>query len=138
MQLKEILTQPVETVAPEASLFDAARCMMTRDLGWLPVSDDGKVVGIITDRDIAIRGVAAGLDPKQTKVDAVMSRAVFACSVDGTVEEACQMMEDEQVRRLVVLDENEALAGVVSLADLALHTRGSQSSEVLQKVSEPT
>ena len=137
MQLKEIITHPVETVEPDASLFDAAKSMLVRDLGWLPVSDAGKVVGIITDRDIAIRAVAAGLDPQKTTVDAIMSRSVFACSVDGTIEEACQMMEDEQVRRLVVLDENDQLAGVVSLADLAQHNRGSESSEVLQKVSEP-
>ncbi len=137
MQLKEIITSPVETVAPKDSLTDAAKSMMNRDLGWLPVADDGKVVGIITDRDIAIRGVAAGLDPKKTSVDEIMSKDVFSCSVDGTIEEACQMMEDEQVRRLVVLDDNDEIAGVVSLADLALHTRGSQSSEVLQKVSEP-
>lgn len=136
MQLKEIITNPVETVAPQATLFDAAKSMMIRDLGWLPVADKGKVVGIITDRDIAIRAVAAGLDPQQTKVDEIMSRDVFACSAEGTVEEACRMMEEEQVRRLVVLDENDELAGVVSLADLAQHTRGSQSSEVLQKVSE--
>lgn len=137
MQLKEIITHPVETVAPKDSLIDAAKSMLNRDLGWLPVADEGKVVGIITDRDIAIRGVAAGLDPKRTSVDEIMSKDVFSCSVEGTIEDACQIMEDEQVRRLVVLDDNDELAGVVSLADLALHTRGSQSSEVLQKVSEP-
>ena len=64
MQLKEILTNPVETVGPESTLLDAAKTMLARDLGWLPVEDEGKIIGIITDRDIAIRGVAAGLDTK--------------------------------------------------------------------------
>ena len=138
MQLKEIITSPVETVGPDATLFDAAKTMMTRDLGWLPVTDEGKVVGIITDRDITVRGVAGGLDAKKTKVEDVMSRDVFSCSIDGTIEDACNMMEDEQVRRLVVFDDDEMLAGVVSLADVALQSRESQSGEVLKKVTEPS
>jgi len=138
MQLKEIITSPVETVGPDATLFDAAKTMMTRDLGWLPVTDEGKVVGIITDRDITVRGVAGGLDAKKTKVEDVMSRDVFSCSIDGTIEDACNMMEDEQVRRLVVVDDDEMLAGVVSLADVALQSRESQSGEVLKKVTEPS
>src|SRR5258708_2093930 len=126
MQLKEIITSPVETVGPESTLFDAAETMLTRDLGWLPVTDEGKVVGIITDRDITVRGVAGGLDTKKTKVEDVMSRDVYACSIDGTVEDACNMMEDEQVRRLVVVDDDEKLTGVISLADVALQTREAQ------------
>ena len=138
MQLREIITTPVHSVTPDSSLFDAAKTMMTRDLGWLPVTDEGKVVGIITDRDITVRGVAGGLDTKKTKVEDVMSRDVFACSIDSTVEDACNMMEDEQVRRLVVVDEDEKLPGVVSLADVAAQTREAQSGEVLKKVTEPS
>jgi CBS domain-containing protein len=139
MQLRDIVTSPVETVGPESTLFDAAKTMLTRDLGWLPVTDQGeKVVGIITDRDITVRGVAGGLDAKKAKVEDVMSRDVFSCSIDSTVEEVCSMMEDEQVRRVVVVDEDEKLAGVVSLADLASQTRGSESGEVLKKVTEPS
>jgi CBS domain-containing protein len=137
MQLKEILTSPVETVGPESSLLDAAKTMLARDLGWLPVEDEGKVIGVITDRDIAMRGVAAGLDTKKTMVQDVMTRNVFSCSSDGTVEDACALMEEEQVRRLVVLDDDDALVGIVSLADIALQTRGGQSAEVLKKVTEP-
>jgi CBS domain-containing protein len=138
MQLKEIITTPAQTVAPDCSLFDAAKTMMSRDLGWLPVADSGKVVGIITDRDITIRGVAGGLDTRKAKVEDVMSRDVFCCSIDSTIEDAANMMEDEQVRRLVVIDKNEKIAGVVSLADLALDARGQTSSEVLKEVSKPS
>ena len=138
MQLKEILTSPVETVGPESTLLDAAKTMLSRDLGWLPVEDDGKIIGIITDRDIAIRGVAAGLDSKKTMVQDVMSRDVFSCPSDATVEDACTLMEEEQVRRLVVLDADEELVGIVSLADIAAQTRGNQSAEVLKKVTEPS
>lgn len=138
MQLKEIITTPAQTVAPDCSLFDAAKTMMSRDLGWLPVAESGRVVGIITDRDITIRGVAGGLDTRKAKVEDVMSRDVFCCSIDSTIEDAANMMEDEQVRRLVVVDENEKIAGVVSLADLALDARESTSSEVLKEVSKPS
>jgi len=65
MQLKEIITNPVETVRPESSPLDAAKAMLAHDLGWLPVEEEGKVIGIITDRDITIRGVAVGLDAKK-------------------------------------------------------------------------
>lgn len=138
MQLKEIVTNPVETVGPESSLLDAAKTMLARDLCWLPVPEEGKVIGVITDRDITIRGVAAGLDAKKTKVQDVMTRQVFSCSSDGTVEDACTLMEEEQVRRLVVVDDNDELVGIVSLADIALQTRGGQSAEVLKKVTEPS
>ena len=137
MQIKEIITSPVETVGPEASLLDAAKTMLARDLGWLPVEEEGKVVGIITDRDITIRGVAVGLDARKTMVQDVMTRDVFSCSSDATVEDACTLMEEEQVRRLVVVDDNDELVGIVSLADIALQTRGNQSAEVLKKVTEP-
>ena len=137
MQLKDIITTTVETVKPDASLFDAAKIMMTNDLGWLPVTREGKVLGILTDRDIAIRGVAAGLEPRQARVEQVMSRDVFAVSIDDSIEDACNTMEEEQVRRLVVLDENENLVGVVSLADLAAQAPESESADVLKKVTEP-
>jgi len=137
MQLKDIITTTVETVKPDASLFDAAKIMMTNDLGWLPVTREGKVLGILTDRDIAIRGVAAGLEPRQARVEQVMSRDVFAVAIDDSIEDACNTMEEEQVRRLVVLDENENLVGVVSLADLAAQAPESESADVLKKVTEP-
>ena len=137
MQLKEIITSPAQTVAPDCTVFEAAKQMADDDLGWLPVASNGKAVGIITDRDITIRGVAGGLDARKTKVEDVMSKDVFCCSIDSTIEDAANMMEDEQVRRLVVVDANEKIAGVVSLADLALDSKGETSHEVLKEVSKP-
>ena len=136
MQLKDIITTSVETVTPDASLADAAKIMKSQDLGWLPVTQDKRVMGIITDRDITIRCIAEGKDPRQCKVQDVMSRDVFACEIDDSIEDACKTMEEEQVRRLVVLDANENLVGVVSLADLAEQT--DESDEVLKKVTEPS
>jgi CBS domain-containing protein len=111
--------------------------MTTHDCAAIPVTDSGKLIGIITDRDIAIRGVAAGLDPQEARVEKVMSRDVFAVAIDDTIEDACSTMEEEQVRRLVVLDEDENLVGVVSLADLAAQAPESESADVLKKVTEP-
>jgi CBS domain-containing protein len=138
MQIREIITRPVQCVAPDCTLFDAAQTMMDKDLGWLPVSDDGRVVGIITDRDITIRGVAGGLDAKKAKVQEVMTREVHCCSIDDSLEDAASKMEDEQIRRLVIVDDKQKLAGVLSLADLALDTRDETSHEVLKEVSKPS
>lgn len=138
MQLKEIMTRSVETVAPEMFLVEAAKKMLSRDIGWLPVLENRQVVGIITDRDMAIRVIAAGLDSQQTKVQDVMTREVFSCSSDGKVEDACDVMEQNQVRRLVVMDTKRAMVGIVSLADIALQLRDEQSGKVLKEVSQPS
>ena len=138
MRLSHIMTGAIQTVAPGASLAEAARKMASQDIGSLPVcSGERKVVGIITDRDITVRAVARGLDPNQTPVQDVMTREVLACRADSAIEAACELMERRQVRRIVVTDEQDAPIGIVSLGDLALSLRESQSGEVLKKVSEP-
>ena len=137
MQLKEIMTSAVHTVAPGSSLVDAAKQMASGDIGWLPVAAGKKVVGIITDRDIAIRATAKGLDSNRTKVEDVMTLDVFSCPSDSSVKDVCNLMEKKQVRRLVIKDANDDLCGIVSLADIALQTGDSQSGEVLKKVSQP-
>jgi len=138
MRLSSIMTGSIQTVAPGASLAEAAKKMASGDIGSLPVCADGrKVLGIITDRDIAVRAVARGLDPNQTRVQEVMTKDVLSCSVDSEVEDACQMMERRQVRRLVVTDGKDAPIGIVSLGDIALCLREHESGELLKKVSEP-
>ncbi len=138
MRLSNIMTGAIQTVAPGASLAEAARKMASQDIGSLPVcSGERKVVGIITDRDITVRAVARGLDPNQTRVQDVMTREVLSCRADSAVETACELMESRQVRRIVVIDDQDAPIGIVSLGDLALSLRENQSGEVLKKVSEP-
>src|SRR5450759_2341944 len=111
MRLKEIMTSAVHTVAPGSSLVDAAKQMESGDIGWLPVSAGKKVVGIITDRDIAIRAIAKGLDSNRTKVEDVMTREVFSCPSDSSISDVCKLMEKKQVRRLVIKDGNDDLCG---------------------------
>ena len=120
MQLEEIMTSPVETVAPDASLADAARKMLAFEIGLLPVAKGQEIVGIVTDRDITIRAVAKGLDPERTEVQAVMTKEVYSCRTGSDVMDACTLMEEKQVRRLLVMDAAAAPIGIVSLGDIAL------------------
>jgi CBS domain-containing protein len=138
MQLKEIMTRGVSTIPPEATLKEAAKKMENLDVGPLPVCDGERLVGMLTDRDITIRVVAAGRDPSTTKVHDVMTPEVVYCFEDQSVEEAAKLMEDKQIRRLPVLNRNEWLVGIVSLGDLAVDTGDRRlAGKVLEQVSEP-
>ena len=138
MKLASIMTGGIETIAPHATLAEAAKKMASQDIGSLPVcAERRRVVGIITDRDITVRAVARGMDPNSTRVEEVMTRDVLSCSSDADVEHACELMEKRQVRRLLVTGQDDTPVGIVSLGDIALCLRESQSGEVLRKVSEP-
>jgi CBS domain-containing protein len=132
------MTGGIESVRPQATLAEAAKKMASQDIGSLPVcAERHKVVGIITDRDITVRAVARGMDPNQTRVEEVMTREVLSCSSEADVEQARALMEKRQVRRLLVTGVDDSPVGIVSLGDIALCLRESQSGEVLRKVSEP-
>lgn len=131
-------TQP-ECIQPDAPLVEAARKMLSLDVGMLPICEDDRLVGTVTDRDIAIRAVAEGLDPNSTPVRQVMSPGIVYCFEDQSIEEAAEIMEDSQIRRLPVLSLDKRLVGIISLGDLAVRTNRDQlAGEVLERVSEPT
>jgi len=138
MQLKEIMTPNPECVSPEDSLQDAARKMRNLDVGPLPVCDNDRLAGMITDRDIVISAVAEGRNPQTTRVREVMTGEVISCFEDQDVQEAARTMQERQVRRLVVLNRDKRMVGIVSLGDLATETGDKRKSgEVLQDVSQP-
>jgi CBS domain-containing protein len=138
MKIKDIMTANVECVWPEDTVQEAAFKMKEMEIGPLPVCDRNHVVGMLTDRDIAIRCVALGHDPQSTKVSDVMTREVICCYEDEEVEEAERLMQTRQVRRVLVVNRNARLVGIVSLGDLAAESRNPQRvGEVLQDVSEP-
>jgi CBS domain-containing protein len=138
MQLKEIMTRGVNVISPEATLKEAAEKMKNLDVGPLPVCDGERLVGMLTDRDITVRVVAAGCDPSTTKVGDVMTPEVVYCFEDQSVEEAAKLMEEQQIRRLPVLNRNKWLVGIISLGDLAVDTGDRQlAGKVLEQVSEP-
>jgi CBS domain-containing protein len=139
MKLKDIMTPNPECISPEDSLRDAACKMRDLDVGPLPVCENDRLAGMITDRDIVVAAVAEGKDPKATKVREAMSPGVFYCFEDQDVEEAARTMQERQVRRLLVLNRDKRLVGIVSLGDLATETGDRQKSgAVLQDVSEPS
>ena len=138
MRLNEIMTRRVECTRPEESLQDAARRMRELDVGTLPVFERDRLVGIVTDRDITVRAVAEGIDPRTHHVRDAMTRDVVYCYDDQDVVDAVQLMEQRQIRRLVVLNRAEKLAGIVSLGDLALgFGDDTMMGEALEAISEP-
>lgn len=138
MLVREVMTRNVEVVHPDDTLQEAAEKMKELDIGPLPVCDDGKLVGILTDRDIAVRAVAEGQDPWTDKVRDVMTPEVVSCCADQDVADAVRLMKEKQIRRLVVLDNEKRLVGILSLGDVALHTSEQLAGATLEEVSKPS
>jgi len=139
MQLKEVMTRGVEVIAADASLSEAAARMQALDVGLLPVSAGDELVGMLTDRDITVRATAAGDNPLTTRVRDVMTTEIIACYEDEDLTAGTQVMAKRQVRRLLILDRDEHLVGVVSLGDVATITGDARlTGGVLEGVSEPS
>jgi CBS domain-containing protein len=119
MQVREIMSEGVEVVRPDAPLKEVAAKMKTLDVGLVPVCDGGKLQGILTDRDITVRATAEGRDPSNTTVGEIMSRDLAYCFEDQDVHEAMNIMEARQIRRLPILNRGKRLVGIVSLGDIA-------------------
>jgi CBS domain-containing protein len=139
MKVKEIMTKEVEILHPDDSLKEAAQKMRVRNVGFLPVCDGDRLVGVLTDRDITLRAMAEGMNPN-TRIDRdLITSPIIYCFDDQDVEEAAKLMEDHQIRRVAVLSRGDKrLVGVVSLGDIATNSTKEMSAEVLEKVSEPT
>jgi len=131
----EIMTRSVAVVQQDDSLQQAAQKMKTLNVGSLPVCDGDAMVGVVTDRDIAVRGVAAGMVPQEARVSDVMTADVRWCSETDGVEQAMELMGEAQVRRLAVLDENRKIVGVISLGDLATR-QSAHTDATLREISE--
>ena len=136
MKISEVMTRDVETVTPDQTAREAASFMLQADAGSIPVKDGDRLIGMITDRDIAVRGVAKGHGP-DTPVRDLMSDGLVCARMDDEVEDIAIKMADAQVRRLPVIDESENLVGIVSLGDLAREVQGEEAHEALEGVSQP-
>ncbi len=119
MYVKSCMTKNVEVIEPACSLREAAEKMRDGDFGVLPIAENERLIGMITDRDIVIRAVAEGKDPRQVTVRDIMSKEVLYCFEDQTLEEVAQNLGENQVRRLPVLSREKRLVGILSLGDLA-------------------
>jgi CBS domain-containing protein len=137
MQVKQAMTTDVELAKPTLTIRQAALLMGKNDCGALPVADKDSLIGMITDRDIAIRAVAAGKGPK-TLVRDVMSQEVLYCFEDQELDEVSRNLGDIKVRRLPVLNREKRLVGILSLGDMALTANGSDAAaDALKAISEP-
>lgn len=135
--IADIMTRDVVTVSPQDSISHAAELMEDMDVGSLPVCDGQRLVGMITDRDITVRGVAAGQIPDETLVEEIMTEDVLYCYGDQTVEEVLEDMGDLQIRRMPVLDStSDELIGIVALGDLSIE-QADGVDEALRDISTP-
>ncbi len=137
MQVREVMSSHLQSVPPDASLSYAAQQMRDLDIGMLPVETDGEIVGTLTDRDITIRAIASGADPNAMQVGDIMSHEIFTCSEEDDLLQAARIMEDHQVRRLIVEDQSGKYVGMLALADIARHQEmGDLGAEILSGVSQ--
>jgi CBS domain-containing protein len=136
MKVSEVMTRDVQTIRPDQRVQEAASFMLSADAGSIPVTDGDRLIGMITDRDIAVRGVAKGYGP-DTPVRELMSDDIICAREDDDVDDVASRMSEAQVRRLPVIDENERLCGIVSLGDLSREADEDAANEALEGVSEP-
>ena len=137
MDLSEIMTSDLVTCSPNDTLAQVALRMQSEDIGCCPVVEEDFLVGMITDRDITVRSAAKGLDPNQQQVREIMTTNVISAHPSMSMEDACRLMSENQIRRLPVV-ENDRLVGMVALADLAIDFEEAEMlAETLESISEP-
>ena len=142
MQLKDVMTHNVEVAHVDSSVQEAAKLMKKLDVGSLPVGDGSQLIGMVTDRDITIRATAEGHNPKLTKVKDVMTSELIYCFEDQAPVEAAVVMQEQQIRRLPIVNHDMKLVGIVSLGDLAVDSDQKDVDddiigEVLEDISAP-
>ena len=135
-QLKNVMTRDVKTVSPDATAQEAASFMLSADTGSIPVCENEKVIGMVTDRDIAVRAIAEGRGPDCSVRDLMSENIICARDTDD-VQAVAQQMSDAQVRRLPVVDADDRLVGMVSLGDLSREAQESAAATALEGVSQP-
>lgn len=141
MKAQDIMSRNPACVTPDTPLVEAARLMKTENVGVVPVvesSESRRLVGVLTDRDIAIRAVAEGRDGDSTSVGHVMTSEVRSCAPDDSVSDVMELMGREQVRRVPIVDERGALVGVVAQADIVLEAKDDKKAEkTVEQISQP-
>jgi CBS domain-containing protein len=134
-KVSDVMTGRPRAVTPQTPLTEVAELMEAEDVGSIPVVEDDRLVGIVTDRDIVVRAIAKGEDPKGMPVSAVSSRELVTVSPDDDLSDALELMARHQVRRLAVTGDDERLVGVVSQADVAREAKEKETGEVVQSIS---
>ena len=134
--VRMLMTQDPHTVSTGDMVMEAAKLMRDEDAGVVPITDGDRLVGVVTDRDIAIRIVAEGKDPKATTVDQIASQNLVTIDPQQNLDEALRLMAKHQVRRLPVVEEDGKLVGILAQADVARHADPSSTGEVVGRISK--
>jgi len=135
-QVRELMTKDPRTIRPDATAVDAARLMRDEDAGVAPIAEDDRLVGVVTDRDIAIRVVVEAKYPGSTKVTEIASQNVVTIDPQQDLDEALRLMANHQVRRLPVVEEDGKLVGILAQADVARHAEPARTGKVVEEISE--
>lgn len=136
MLVKEIMSTKALYLAPTSTLAEAAVKMRERDFGFIPIGENDRLIGAVTDRDITITAVAAGKDPKSTTLKDIMTKGIQYCFEKDDIKKVAKKMEQLRIRRLVVLDDNKRLTGVLSFGDIARNANDTKlSGEIAEEVS---
>ena len=136
MKIRDVMTSEVQTIRPDQTAREAAAFMLSADAGSIPVTEGDQLIGMITDRDIAVRGVAKGHGP-DTPVRDLMTNGIVCVNIDDEIDAVASKMSEAQVRRLPVVDDQQRLCGIVSLGDLSRETDDNIAQEALEGVSAP-
>ena len=135
MKVREIMTTNVECLGPMTNAIELSHRMKTLDVGFLPICENDRLIGTVTDRDIVIRGIAEGRDIKTCTAREIMTQEVFWCFEDDDVKDVTEKMSDKEVRRMLILNEDKRLVGVVSLGDISkVEEKG--SGKALKDITE--
>lgn len=134
MKVNEVMTRDVQTVRPDQPVQQAASFMLSADIGSIPVTEGDRLIGMITDRDITVRGVAKGHGP-DTPVRELMTNDIVSAHENDDIEDVANKMSEAQVRRLPVIDDNQQLCGIVSLGDISREADSDSASEALEGIS---
>ena len=138
MTCAEVMTPSPTCCQPSQTAVEAAELMQREDVGLVPVVSKNKLIGVLTDRDIALKVVAAGRDPRSTAVSEVMTSDLACCQPDETIEAVMELMASRQIRRIPIVDSAGAIVGIVAQADIATRTDNpSETGQVVQAISEP-
>lgn len=136
MEISKAMHGPADWVSADTPVSEIAQMMNKEDIGAIPIGKEDKLVGMITDRDIAVRVVAAGRDPKKTKAEDVMTKGIVYCQTKESVEDAIHLMDQKKIRRLPVLNDKKRLVGMLSLGDVAHSVSRDLSGELLHAVAD--
>lgn len=136
MKVSKAMHQRADWASADTPVSEVARMMEKDDIGAIPIGKNDKLIGMLTDRDIAVRVVAKGLDPAKVKAEDVMTKGIIWCRTTESVEDAIHLMDQKKIRRLPVIDDNKRLVGMLSLGDIAHSVSRDLSGEILHAVAE--